>query len=81
MKKPIGTIISKNRAEEICSHWHSGQCSALYSFASCKEYVSEYYSDYLNEISKCIPSNVRDKAELNSLKRFFDYKYWEAGKK
>jgi hypothetical protein len=81
MKKPIGTIISKNRAQEISSHWHSGQWSALYSFASSKSYVEDYYVDYINEIDKCIPFNLKQKSELYSLKRFFEYKNWESSNK
>ena len=49
---PRGIIISKNRAQEICSNWHGGQWSALYSFASSKTYVEEKYNDYLAEIKE-----------------------------
>lgn len=80
INKPTGVIISKNRASEICSDWHGGQWSALYSFASSKNYVEKKYMDYLSEIKENKPSTVKEKAELKSLKRFFDYKHWEANK-
>ena len=78
--KPRGVIIRKKRAIEICSHWHGGQWSALYSFCSTGRYIDKKYSDYLSEIKENNPQKVKEKAELNSLKRFFDYKHWEANK-
>jgi hypothetical protein len=76
MKKPAGTIISKNRAMQICSHWHGGQWSALYSFASSKQYRDEWYGDYLKEIENCMAVKQKEALELKSLKRFFDYKHY-----
>jgi hypothetical protein len=81
VEKPnMGTVISKNRASEICHNWHGGQWSALYSFASSKCYVDEKYKEYISEIHENKPTNAKDRTELNSLKRFFDYKHWEANK-
>lgn len=76
--KPRGTIISKNRAKEICNNWHGGQWSALYSFGSSKTYLDKKYKEYIAEIKSNKPKTLKDKAELKSLKRFFDYKHWES---
>lgn len=79
ISKPKGTIISSNLATHICSHWHSGQWSSFYSFASSKQYIDDKYNNYISELEKCEKHATRsEKKELKRLKRFFDYKHWEA---
>ncbi|HTN47189.1 MAG TPA: hypothetical protein VL098_12645 [Flavipsychrobacter sp.] len=80
INKPTGTIISKNRAAEIAGDWHGGFISALYSFASTKLYFDVMYNSYINEIKNEKPGTTKGKNDLKSLKRFFEYKHWEANK-
>lgn len=60
---------------EIASHWHGGQWSALYSFASTKE-IHLPIADYLSEIEEDLSSldkeeNPEEYKELLILKLFF----------
>lgn len=71
------TIISKDLAATICSWWHEGQNSALYSFCSSKEYVDEKFDQYMKEIADCIPADTADKTSLSQLKNFFKFKHSE----
>jgi hypothetical protein len=79
MKKPRGTIVSLNKAEELASAWHGGQGTALYSFASTTQYFPEIHISYMIEINfaydEAITNNQRK--ELLQLKRWFQYKAWE----
>ena len=78
IKKPTGYILSKDSAQKICSEWHDGGSSALYSFASTKQYIDNKYNDYIQEINESL--KLSDKSgvkELNALKKFFDYLHWK----
>lgn len=73
--------ITTTRAKEICSAWHGGQWSAFYSFASTGEIHIPYILRYLQECEELLnpeywsinpkPLTVKDRKELNSLKRYF----------
>lgn len=71
------TIISKNKAQEICSIWHGGMFTALYQFASSKVYVHENYNRYIDEIKDCEAIGKKQVSELNSLSLFFEFRYLE----
>jgi len=82
------TIISKDKAQEICNNWHGGQWSALYSFASTKFFYGEKSVSYLWEIMQCLQNEYfapcphtlsnKETKELNQLKAFFEYKIKES---
>jgi hypothetical protein len=80
IKEPKGAIISKSKAIELASAWHGGQFSALYSFASTGKFDLKLYRDYLSEISENKTTSNKYQLELKKLKKWFDYKYWEANK-
>src|SRR6185503_2195749 len=72
-------LISNERAKQICSHWHGGQWSALYSFTSTGRFFPEKTLQYFKEIETCLrpdfalhPGTLskKDEKELNSLKRY-----------
>ena len=73
--------ISKNKAMQICSEWHGGQWSKLYSYASSGEYVESYTLHYLQEIAQNLLSGEYalypytlpkyQIKELSQLKRYF----------
>lgn len=72
-------MISKKSAQTICGHWHGGQWSALYSFASTGRFYPEKTLQYFKEIETCLrpdfalhPGSLSKKQEkeLNSLKKF-----------
>lgn len=72
--------ITIKRAQEICSHWHDGQYSAFYQFASSGIFTIENVLRYLQECENNLhpeynlhPSilSVKNNKELNSLKSFF----------
>lgn len=81
LQNNLHRIISKERAKEIAAHWHSGQWSALYSFASTGEIHIKKSLQYINELIKECQSEYhtampeyrseRDKKELKSLIRYF----------
>lgn len=73
-------MITSERAKLTCSHWHGGQWSALYQFASSELYAVENHLRYLQEIETCLhpeynlyPGQLSQKDELalNRLKRYF----------
>lgn len=83
--KPKGTIISKLTALKLASEYHTGQWSALYSFASSQTYYDKFFNDYLVEINSDLKSaekrnNKKWIKELTALKRWFEYKHWEHNK-
>lgn len=82
------TILSKDRAKEICSNWHGGQWSSLYQFASSGVYLVENHLKYLKETQECRepeyylhPGTIskKDDKELKKLIAFFEYKGQENG--
>ena len=79
MKKPRGTIISLNRAQELASAWHGGQRCSLYSFASTTQYFHAMHDSYIEEIEATLTSQLTNsqRKELLQLKRWFMYKSWE----
>lgn len=81
-------LISKLRAIEICSHWYEGQTDSLYQFLSSGIFVPEKSLLYLRSVQSCLepeyylhPQTLskKDQKELNSLKRFFEFKCSEVG--
>lgn len=80
--------INDKRAQEIASHWHGGQWSAYYQFASSGIYTIENCLRYLQETETNLhpeynlhPGELtqRDERELNSLKKYFIRKGAEHG--
>ena len=71
------TIISKDKAQEICSVWHNGFGCALYQFASSKTYIDANYEAYMRGITMCNPHPIHKKT-LKELTDFFIYKHKEA---
>jgi len=72
-------MIKKITAQKIASNWHSGQWSALYSFASTGNYCIELHLMYLKEIEDCLhpeyalfPGTLlkKDKKELIALQQY-----------
>jgi hypothetical protein len=84
-----GSILSKDRAREIASHWHGGQWSALYQFMSSGVYMPQNHLWYLFEIIQDIENEYhapyprklsqKETRELKSLIRWFAYKGEEHG--
>lgn len=64
--------ISVQKAREIASHWHGGQWSALYQFASSGVVTKENLNRYFSEINSDLNgASHKDKKELKSLELFF----------
>jgi hypothetical protein len=71
--------ITKTRAQELASHWHDGQWSALYSFASTGQFFEAQTLQYFKEIYGSIESEYylrpitrsqKQLRELHSLERY-----------
>jgi len=79
MKKPRGTIISLNKAQEIASVWYDGDKCPLYQFQSSKTYIPASHDSYIEEIEATLTSQLTNsqRKELLQLKRWFMYKGWE----
>lgn len=84
LTKPLGSVISSLRAQEIANRWHGGQASPLYSFASSGSYIHEKYLDYMREILECkrITNDQKGKQDLDRLAGWFEFRFneVEAGK-
>jgi hypothetical protein len=80
VKKKIGAITSKT-AKKLASHWHGGQRSALYSYASTGKYFPNMHNDYLKEINSDLKGNYTktELSELNKLKNFFELQNKKVG--
>lgn len=78
------TIISKDKAQQLCNEWHGGQWSALYQFGSSKvwdiantlRYVWEIQQDLQQEFFAAYPQILSKKTvrELTQLRDFFMFK-------
>lgn len=86
--KEKGRMISKARARDIATHWHGGQHSALYQFSSSGVYMPENHLKYLREVQTDMEPEYypnpgvlskKNERELNSLKKFFEFKGTENG--
>jgi hypothetical protein len=73
-------MMRQSSAVKICSHWHGGQWSALYQFASSGIYTIENHLRYLQEIEQALhpeynlyPGELskKDEGNLTGLKWFF----------
>ena len=53
--------------------WHSGQWSALYSFASSGIYDPQRSEDYTREIKENAPTTEREKQECSALLEYFEH--------
>jgi len=75
--------INVNRAMEIASHWHNGQWSALYQFASSGKILKENYQRYLNELPPPADLTTKDKNNIVRLITYIhkEYKRLYSGKK
>ena len=80
--KPRGNVISLDQAKKIASYWHGGQWSPLYSFLSSYKRGTRFaWTAAIDEVdlnlknkNKLLTSDIK---QLNSLKKFFQYKRWE----
>ena len=80
--KPRGNVISLDQAKKISSSWYGGQWSPLYSFFSSYKRGDRFaWSSAIEEVdlilknkNKLLTSDIK---QLNSLKKFFQYKRWE----
>ncbi len=74
-------MIQTKTAQKICTHWHGGQWSAFYSFASTGRYYIADHLRYLKEVLENIENEYfavypqilgkKDAADLNNLKEYF----------
>lgn len=64
------SVYLTKKYQEIASHWHSGQWSSLYQFASSGVYIDKDFDLYMAEIDGCLSNNSK-KSDLLILKKFF----------
>ena len=70
-----GKTISLAKAKEIASHWHGGQWSALYQFASSGKVLNENFHRYLNELPN--PESNLTTKDKNDIVKLITYIYHE----
>ena len=84
-RKPSGSVLSLIRAKYLAESWHGGQWSPLYSFFSSYQRGNKFpWDSAISEIDNTILSGKgseflsgKDKREVKSLRKFFEYKRWE----